>query len=220
MTAQSPLFRRLKVETKKVLAIVGVSGSGKTVLANSLISMYPDEFFLPQAFTTRAKRDDTDTYIFVNDSQFENIKASLTGRTNFNGKKYGTLLNSSADKVNIMLLTPEAFQDLKGCVNRSDIFVLILDRSDFNKINEMRPDRSVSFLEQERNNVLKISYEADYLYRINDGFEDELVYPHPADICEVVKKHFSEIDNRVDTETEDEDDYLIPSDPTPDYLTV
>ena len=217
MSAQ-PLFSRLKVETKKVLAIVGVSGSGKTVLANGLVSMYPDEFFLPQAFTTRAKRDDTDTYIFVNDSQFENIKASLTGRTNFNGKKYGTLLNSSADKVNIMLLTPEALQDLKSCVNRSDIFVLILDRSDFNRINEMRPDRSVSFLEQERNNVLNISYEADYLYRINDGCEDELVYPHPIDIRDVVNQHFSDVDNQ--TDSYDEDDYIIVNDNTPDYLMV
>lgn len=197
-------FNRLKVDTKKVLAIVGVSGSGKTVLANSLISMYPEEFFLPQAFTTRARRDVTDTYIFVDDHQYDNIRASLTGRTNFNGKKYGTLLNSNAKQVNIMLLTPEALADLMTSVGRDDIFVLILDRSDYNTINEMRPDRSVTFLEQERNNVLAVIDQADYVYRINDGFEEEIVYPCPADIAQVVLQYFNE--DSGDNEDEDDDD--------------
>ena len=204
MTALPIHFNRLKVDTKKVLAIVGVSGSGKTVLANSLISMYPEEFFLPQAFTTRARRDATDTYIFVDDHQYDNIRASLTGRTNFNGKKYGTLLNSNAKQVNIMLLTPEALDDLMTSVGRDDIFVLILDRSDYNTINEMRPDRSVAFLEQERNNVLAVIDQADYVYRINDGFEEEIVYPCPTDIAQVVLQYFNE-DNG-DNEDEDDDD--------------
>ena len=204
MTALQINFNRLKVDTKKVLAIVGVSGSGKTVLANSLISMYPEEFFLPQAFTTRARRDATDTYIFVDDHQYDNIRASLTGRTNFNGKKYGTLLNSNAKQVNIMLLTPEALADLMTSVGRDDIFVLILDRSDYNTINEMRPDRSVTFLEQERNNVLAVIDQADYVYRINDGFEEEIVYPCPTDIAQVVLRYFNEDDG--DNEDEDDDD--------------
>lgn len=204
MTATPTHFNRLKIDTRKVLAIVGVSGSGKTVLANSLISMYPEDFFLPQAFTTRARRDATDTYIFVDDHQYGNIRASLIGRTNFNGKKYGTLLNSNAKQVNIMLLTPEALQDVMSSVGRDDIFVLILDRTDFNSINEMRPDRSVPFLEQERNNVLAVVDQADYVYRVNDGFEEELVYPNPVDIAGVVKSYFEE-ENEFDEEDDDED---------------
>jgi hypothetical protein len=65
----------------------------------------------------------------------------------------------------------------------------------------MRPDRSVAFLEQERNNVLAVIDQADYVYRINDGFEEEIVYPCPTDIAQVVLQYFNE-----DNEDEDDDD--------------
>ncbi|MFA6245588.1 MAG: methyltransferase domain-containing protein [Mucilaginibacter sp.] len=43
----------------------GMSGVGKTTLIDELISAYPDFFAQPISFTSRAKRNDYDRYIFI-----------------------------------------------------------------------------------------------------------------------------------------------------------
>jgi guanylate kinase len=129
-----------------IIAIIGVSGSGKTRLASDLESVYPDYFCVPQAFTTRERRNSEDTYVFLNEEQYQRIRPSLIGRTSFNNKSYGTLLTDQS-KVNVMILDIKALEDLLvNCYNYNKVDILFLERTDYEKIAEERPDRSLEFI--------------------------------------------------------------------------
>lgn len=129
-----------------IIAFVGVSGSGKTCAAASLELSHPEYFCVPQSFTTRERRGSEDTYVFLDAGQYNRIHDCLIGRTNFNNKQYGTLL-ANADKCNLLILDINALDDLfLNGKNISSVKVIFLTRTDYEKISQSRPDRSLDFI--------------------------------------------------------------------------
>lgn len=63
---------------KKIVCIMGKSGTGKSFVINQLIKKYPDKFSSVKSYTTRGVRvddpEDIKTHIFVNDCFWEDNK--------------------------------------------------------------------------------------------------------------------------------------------------
>lgn len=79
----------------KIIILTGPSCSGKTTIANTLVSRYPDLFRIIKTYTTRNKRNELDdlSYHFVNEELFkELIKTNMFIEYEqvYNNKYYGT----------------------------------------------------------------------------------------------------------------------------------
>jgi len=90
----------------KVILLMGVSGSGKSYLASQLVNYKGDiTFVLPTQVTTRPQREieKSDDYLFINNEYYDklNKEERLICRTEFNGYKYGTLINTLVTGSNI-----------------------------------------------------------------------------------------------------------------------
>lgn len=77
------------------VVIAGASGSGKSTVANMLVSAYPHKYSLSRSATTRPKREDDfgkDEYIFCSKEQFlAKIEAGdMIESTEYSGNMYGT----------------------------------------------------------------------------------------------------------------------------------
>ena len=118
---------------QKFLVIVGVSGSGKTVLEQNLLKH--GIFHKLVQFTTRKPRlneSNGNPYIFIQESTYDYIKDKLIGRVqggNFSNK-YGTLPDIPFNKVGTIILSKEGLTDfLTEYVSKHNVefFVLGLD---------------------------------------------------------------------------------------------
>jgi hypothetical protein len=114
-----------------ILAIVGVSGSGKSILEKNLISDFGDVFYKLQQFTTRAMRPGEragDPYIFIQRSTFGYIQDELIGvlgtRPNSLYKDlYGSLPDFVDNKIATIILAEESLEDLMWKVSRDNHIV-------------------------------------------------------------------------------------------------
>ena len=164
-----------------VLAIVGVSGSGKSMLEANLIAEYR-EFYKLRQFTTRPPRP-TETqgkeYFFVSEPEFLAMKDSLTGKVGFissnetlsYGSLYGSLPVRHKNKIATIILNEEGLTDLRnditnGKMGRVNLKVLGLDVDTETVLRTAkRENRSDVFIERER----VVLESAHYVYRITDG---------------------------------------------------
>lgn len=131
------------MNTTDVVAIGGVSGTGKSYLVQKLVETFPDTYFVMQQYTTRDKRNDQDTgYVFINDKKYEEMRPNLIARTTFNGKHYGTEWVPQEGKIGLVIANTQGMLDflthelrgVDGGVGK--VFALGLDRTDFDKVLE------------------------------------------------------------------------------------
>jgi guanylate kinase len=112
----------------KILAIVGFSGTGKTVTSKKIAELYNIPVHI--SMTTRAPRDneiDGVDYYFISEKEFN--KLDLLEYTSYSGNKYGKEKN----KVNEI-------------VNKNKISIYILDLQGVKRLKEIYGDQVVSVL--------------------------------------------------------------------------
>lgn len=156
-----------------ILAIAGVSGSGKSSLEANLLKEYPELFYKVQQFASRKMREGEkqgNPYIFVNDKTFDFFEDKLIGvigtkPDSLFKSKYGSLPDFQKDKISTIILAEEGIIDLKNKLNTTykdqeyQVFVLGLDIS-YETISkeeqDKRVDRDLEFVNKERE-VLKLA---------------------------------------------------------------
>jgi hypothetical protein len=124
-------MERFAITKPTILAIVGVSGSGKNILEKNLISDFGDVFYKLQQFSTRTMRPGErtgDPYIFIQRSTFGYIQDELIGvlgtRPNSLYKDlYGSLPDFVDNKIATIILAEEGLEDLMWKVNRGNHMV-------------------------------------------------------------------------------------------------
>jgi len=88
---------------KKIIAIEGPSGIGKTVLINALVKLDPDKYEKITSYTTRPKRErETDgcTYNFIDEQTFlEKVKSGDIFEHTTRHGTYRGMSKSSIDKI-------------------------------------------------------------------------------------------------------------------------
>lgn len=108
----------------KVLCIMGKSGSGKSTIANRLVTLAPEKYSLVKSFTTRKVREsdpeDTKTHIFVSEEDYQKDidKVVALYESPLGYKSYVTKNLFDVDKVNIFVIDPKAYSEL--VVDHSD----------------------------------------------------------------------------------------------------
>jgi guanylate kinase len=145
-----------------VLAICGVSGSGKSVLEANLVSEYPEIFHKLHQLTTRPPRGNErqgEPYTFVTDVGFDALKDRLVGvigtkEDSLFKKKYGSIPDFVETKISTVILAEEGIYDLFDKIKGSrPIFILGLDVQRHQLDHEAqshRPDRDEKFMNAER----------------------------------------------------------------------
>ena len=169
-----------KSKRKKILAIVGVSGSGKSVLEKNCVEKYPTIFNKLYQISTRDKRShDEDSYIFLSKKFYQKFKEFLWGKTEINGNLYGTIPDLRKNKINTIILNENGIKDfLKKADPNVDFFVLGLDIA-LEDIPVKRNDRDKEHLKEERK-VLKY---AEKIYTIEDAN-----YLNPTDVLDILNE--------------------------------
>ena len=135
-------------EKIKIIALFGMSCSGKDFLKKTILKEYPDTFHGIVHTTTRPKRDyeiNRVDYHFLDVETFaESIcNGNIIEAQNFNGWGYGTdIRNLKPKKINIGIFSPEAIRQ-----------ILSDDRFDVRPIWVLTPDkvRLQRALEREEN---------------------------------------------------------------------
>ena len=89
-----------------IFAFCGPSGSGKSELAEKLLSFYPEALTKWQQVTTRERRSMHDDYLFITPTQYKALEAGklLTCRTHFNNNSYGTIPESVKDGIGVLTI--------------------------------------------------------------------------------------------------------------------
>lgn len=173
----------------KTLVLIGTSGSGKTVLKNSLLNDYSKVFNNVEQVSTRAPRGPDDTsYDFIDVEKYKEIEDTLTCKTDFNGNFYGSKMKKfQKRKINILVADKTGFTDFitSEFASTQDVIVLTLDRYDYQGIADIRDDRDTNFLMSEHATVIQIAQERNTYYHdvTTNGFiNPEVVY----DLCQNV----------------------------------
>lgn len=151
----------------KFLLICGVSGSGKSFIEQQLVNkqINPEVNFnrLIQV-TTRPMRDeevDGQDYIFVSDSEYENMKDNLLAKTQFYNNKYGTLnqtkkYEDNGLNINTIVVNREgndaAIRDIKKLYPENEILTIQIK----NRQPVAREGRSKEDLIQEINDLNEV----------------------------------------------------------------
>jgi Guanylate kinase len=179
-------------EAPLVLAIVGVSGSGKSYLEANLVEEYPDIFHKWQQFSTRSKREGESfgkPYVFVEHETYKKFADKLVARigSQFGKDKYGSIPDFKDGFVNTVIVSEEGLNDLINATidgrmpPDTDIKVLGLDiEIDDLAADARREGRDNEFLEKERE---VLSY-ADYIHKTSNGR-----YMNPKDVLELIIKY-------------------------------
>jgi guanylate kinase len=167
-----------KSNRKKVLVLVGVSGSGKSVLEKNCIKKYPGLFNKLYQVSTRDKREPLeDSYLFLTKKFYKKFQDFLWGKTEINGDLYGTIPDLRKNKINTIILNEKGLKDFLDKADPDvEFFVLGLD-IDFDDLPVKRKNRGEEHLEEERE-VLKY---AEYTYKIQDAN-----YLNPTDVLDIL----------------------------------
>ena len=98
---------------KKFILLCGISGSGKSFIANRLEKQEVNKKVnfkkLKQVTTREIREDEIDgvDYMFLSDYQYNNMKHDLISKTEFYDRKYGTIddsLDSTEDTDNVSII--------------------------------------------------------------------------------------------------------------------
>ena len=77
---------------KKVLFVLGLSGSGKSFITTELINNYPETFYKLEQYTTRPRRSETENeYFYITKEHYKIVEDKLMSNTIVNGNWYGTI---------------------------------------------------------------------------------------------------------------------------------
>lgn len=116
---------------KKIICIMGKSGSGKSTIIDNVYSKNKDLFYPITSFTTRAPRNEEDlkTHIFVDDIFYENHKDQAIAMYHSN-HGYHSWVDDSAfkdKKINLYAIDPNEFiKFYKKYNNRYKIYGIYL----------------------------------------------------------------------------------------------
>lgn len=155
---------------KKILAIGGVSGSGKTYLRDSLVKAFPDKYYKVEQATTRKIREgeDPNTYKFMSKEEFDKIKDSLFGKTEVNGNFYGSFLNmeDDDDRIGIIILNKSGIEDFRIQIKENNLFKVLFLAIDkpIDDIEFRREGRDENYLLKEK----EIVQECDIVINLRD----------------------------------------------------
>lgn len=105
----------------KIIALIGMAGSGKDTLMQAMLSAYPTIFHEVIGCTTRPPREgeiDGVNYHFLTEAEFFDkcVANEVLESCWFNNWQYGTLKSAlSAERVNIGVFSPEGIRNLLKC---------------------------------------------------------------------------------------------------------
>lgn len=152
---------------KRILALCGISGTGKTTLREKLVK--EPEFFTMVQVTTRSQRDgeSPESYIFLTNNQYKYIEANLVGKMEFLGNRYGTLMSPNNNGIGVIILNEPGLRDFKKHFkNKDDVQTIVvgLDK-DMKTLEVTREGRGVSELMKEKR-VIQL---CDEVITLGDG---------------------------------------------------
>lgn len=137
---------------KKILALCGISGTGKTTLRDKLVRN--PEFYTMVQVTTRNKREgeSPESYIFLTNSQYKYIEDKLVGKMQFHGNRYGTLMSSREDGIGVIILNEAGLKDFKEVFkdNKDTLTLVVGLDKDISKLDVKREGRDTKSLMQEK----------------------------------------------------------------------
>lgn len=176
----------------KFLVIVGVSGTGKTELEKRLVTNYPSVFAKTNQVTTRDKRNETDNgYAFIDNNSYDILEPNLIGKTEVNGKRYGSILPSFENRINTIILNEAGLDDFvdvlddldqKAGTTLSDFLVLGLDTDDLDYQTSL-PGREGRDVRKER----KVLKDVEKLIKVDIKQED---YASDQEVIDWCMKYF------------------------------
>lgn len=190
---------------KRVVVVVGVSASGKSYLVSELKRLFSDTFNITKQYTTREQRDETDNmYEFIDHEEFNRISHKLIGITEFNSNSYGSEIDfTTQDEIDLIVLDRQGWDDylerVEEVADNQNIFdirtmVIRLDVRNLNELVKLRPDRSIEFLQNERdllfNNDNEVHLDITVDHKTN----------HYADVGEVINEihnHFINVNKEM-----------------------
>ncbi|QQM14707.1 guanylate kinase-like protein [Staphylococcus phage MarsHill] len=156
---------------KKFILLCGVSGTGKTVLANNLSDQkeYPHLFFkkLDQVTTRQQREDETNgvDYVFLNKEEYDDMKGNLIAKTNFYENYYGTIDQSleypqnGIYNVNIIIVNREgrdaSVRDIKEKYGEDSDIITIQVINEKNQVK--REGRNKEDLEKEKKDLDEVT---------------------------------------------------------------
>lgn len=168
----------------EIIAIIGLSGSGKDTLLNTVCCLAPDQFNKIIGTTTRPKRQgeiDGKNYWFIDDLDFKAgvINKEIIGPAEFNNWYYGTALeNLSTEKPNIGVFNPEAIRFLIKYPN-IDLSIIWLHTSDKQRLlrqlnREDVPDVNeiIRRFQADETNFRGLANEITAIHMNNETFND------------------------------------------------
>jgi hypothetical protein len=91
-----------------IISFSGPSGSGKTKLVDALLTAYPDHCCRWRQATTRPRRSLAESYLFLNEAQYDAIAFQLTCRTTFGGAHYGTFVEAGTEGAVVLTVVDAA----------------------------------------------------------------------------------------------------------------
>jgi len=174
--------------------IAGCSGSGKSYFEKQLVETYPDYFHkLPQITTRDRRMKDEKGYYFVSNDIYTHMKDSLIARLeSFNGNKYGTIPVFEKNKINTVIASYDAIEDLFNLIDNGNLIIapimLLFDITDENISKDgKRNDRDSNFLEKERTELFNVfkKYRGQCVFSKIYRYEDYGRFAELSDIIEV-----------------------------------
>ena len=162
------MINRRNMERKKVLCIIGSSGSGKTTIERLLEQTFPMHFKRLVSYTTRPMRDGETQGVehqFVNRLEYGGILAY----TRYGDYEYGAKESDLVTgKVNTYVIDVEGFRFLQRYfADKLEIRVMYVKRSKRDGIDEDRKER-------DRDRLVLTPDDIDILFR-NEGSISDLI---------------------------------------------
>lgn len=171
------MLEDLKVIKPKILAIVGKSGSGKSLSATYIQEHY--DIPLLESYTDRPKRHpDERGHTFIPSHMFDYIpKKDMIAYTEFGGKRY-CCLHADVKAENTYVIDPRGLEYLKN--NFSDMY-------DIKSVYIHRRNRNIDKERYERDKGMFYLDEDYYDYHIDNSYKKKDLY---SDLDEIVQSFF------------------------------
>jgi len=174
--------------------IAGCSGSGKSYFEKQLVETYPEYFNkLPQVTTRKRRVENEKGYYFIGEDTYRYMEESLIARLgSFSGSKYGTIPVFENGKINTVIVSYDAIEDLFELIDSEKLIIIpimiLFDIKDENISKDgKRNDRDSSFLEKERTELLNVfeKYKGSCIFSKIYRYEDYGRFAELSDIIEI-----------------------------------